>query len=144
MHAFSRYMHAIFPPRSAVHASLPGNEPMEVAPLQDLMREILENPALSLIVVLAVVGIMQCLLLLANIIVLRQVRRQIWAMRNLRQAWRDSTESVHIEVLQMLLRLLEQGRLATSPEPAEPAARRASRNDVQPLAPLAREMSSAR
>jgi len=58
----------------------------------DLMSDLLRDPVLSLVMMLAALGIAQALLLLALILIIWQVRRQIRALYRTRRAWEFAME----------------------------------------------------
>ena len=56
------------------------------------MSELLRDPVLSLVMMLSALGIAQCFLVLALVLTIRQVRRQIRALYRTRRAWEFSME----------------------------------------------------
>jgi hypothetical protein len=70
------------------------------------MSDLLRDPVLSLVILLSALGIAQGFLLLALIMTLRQIRRQIRALYRTRRAWEFSMEqtTTYFQALDLLKR----------------------------------------
>jgi hypothetical protein len=117
-------------------------DPTEVASVSELVHDFLHSPTLHIVVLLATLGMVQSVLILALVLLMRTLRREILAMQRLRQSWREHAESVHQHVLELVLRLLQQGRPASEDVRARHVA--SDQANPQPVPPLTeRERSRA-
>ena len=88
------------------------------------MSALLRDPVLSLVMLLSALGIAQGFLLLALIMTLRQIRRQIRALYRTRRAWEFSMEqtTTYFQALDLLKRSRsEMANDERKDEPSDPA-----------------------